>query len=138
MPLSALLREVHQGESGGLVMKNLLNRLLLTACLMTGLCWASPAVAQVTLEVMNPQAEIPPPPSAVHLSPRVGDLAGKRVGLIANSKPGAELFLTKIEELLKAKIPTANVVRLRMMNVRPEQAKNLASKIDAFIHATGD
>ncbi len=119
-------------------MKKQLNRLLFTACLVTSFCWASLVEAQVTLEVMNPQAEIPPPPALGRLAPRVGDLAGKRVGLIANSKPGAELFLTKIEELLKAKVPTATIVRLRMMNVKPEQAKSLASKVDTFIHATGD
>jgi hypothetical protein len=111
---------------------------LLGALLIAGFCWASPAVAQVTLEVMNPQAEIPPPPSVGGLAPRVGDLAGKRIGLIANNKPGAELFLTKIEELLKAKVPTATVVRLKMMKVSAEQAKDLASKIDTFIHSTGD
>jgi len=119
-------------------MKKQLNRLLFTACLVTSFCWASPVEAQVTLEVMNPQAEIPPPPAVGRLAPRVGDLAGKTIGLIANSKPGAELFLTKIEELLKAKVPTATIVRLRMMNVKPEQAKSLASKVDTFIHATGD
>jgi hypothetical protein len=127
-----------QEESGGLFMTKRLNRLLFMACLMTSICWASPAVARVTLEVLNPQAEIPPPPAVGRLAPRVGDLAGKRVGLIANSKPGAELFLTEIEELLKTSAPDATVVRLRMMNVRPEQAKSLASKIDTFIHATGD
>jgi hypothetical protein len=29
-------------------------------------------------------------------------------------------------------------VRLRMMKVTAAQAKNLASKIDTFIHSTGD
>ena len=111
---------------------------LLGALLIGAFCWVSPVVAQVTLEVMNPQAEIPPPPSVGGLAPRVGDLAGKRIGLIANNKPGAELFLTKIEELLKAKVPTATVVRLKMMKVSAEQAKDLASKIDTFIHSTGD
>ena len=111
---------------------------LLGAFLLVAICWASPAAAQVILEVMNPQAEIPPPPSVGGLAPRVGDLAGKRIGLIANNKPGAELFLTKIEELLKAKVPAATVVRLKMMKVSAEQAKDLASKIDTFIHSTGD
>ncbi len=111
---------------------------LVGAFLIVGLCWASPAVAQVRLEVMNPQAEIPPPPSVGGLAPRLGDLAGKRIGLMANNKPGAELFLTKIEELLKAKVPTATIVRLKMMKVSAEQAKDLASKIDTFIHSTGD
>ena len=66
---------------------------------------------------MNPQAAIPPPPSVGGLAPQVGDLAGKRIGRIANNKPGAELFLTKIEDLLKAKVPTATVVRLKMMKI---------------------
>lgn len=111
---------------------------LLGAFLIVAFCWASPVAAQMTLEVMNPQAEIPPPPSVGGLAPRVGDLAGKRIGLIANNKPGAEMFLTKIEELLKAKVPTATAVRLKMMKVTAEQAKDLASKIDTFIHSTGD
>jgi hypothetical protein len=111
---------------------------LLGAFLIGAFCWASPVGAQVALEVMNPQAAIPPPPSVGGLAPRVGDLAGKRIGLIANNKPGAELFLTKIEELLKAKVPTTTVVRLKMMKVSAEQAKDLASKIDTFIHSTGD
>ncbi len=111
---------------------------LLGAFLIEAFCWASPVVAQVTLEVMNPLAEIPPPPSVGGLAPRVGDIEGKRIGLIANNKPGAELFLTNVEELLKAKVPSAKVVRLKMMKVSAEQAKDLASKIDTFIHSTGD
>jgi hypothetical protein len=102
------------------------------------LCWPSPVTAEVTLEVVSPRAEIPPPPSVFHPSPRLTDLAGKRIGLIANNKPGAELFLTKIEELLKKRVPTATIVRLRMLKVSAAQAKDLASKIDTFIHSTGD
>lgn len=78
---------------------------LLGSFLIGTFYWASPVVAQVTLEVMNPQAEMPPPPYVGGLAPGVGDLAGKRIGLIANNKAGAELFLSKIEELLKAKVP---------------------------------
>jgi hypothetical protein len=37
------------------------------------------------------------------------------IGLIANIKPGAELFLTKTVELLKQRVPIATIVRLRMM-----------------------
>jgi hypothetical protein len=111
---------------------------LLAACWAMSLCWTSALSAQVTLEVVSPRAEIPPPPSILHPSPRLSDLAGKRIGLLANIKPGAELFLTKIEELLRQKVPTATIVRLRMMKITPEQAKDLASKFDTFIHSTGD
>lgn len=119
-------------------MKKQLNLSLLGTCLIIGFNWASPVVAQVTLDVINPRAEIPPRPSVGGLAPRLPDLAGKRIGLIANVKPGAELFLTKIEELLKAKFPTVTIVRLRMTKIGSEQAKTLASKIDTFIHSTGD
>ena len=118
-------------------MKKRINWLLLEACLVASLCSGS-VLAQVTLEVVSPRAEIPPPPTIFRLAPRVTDLAGKRIGLIANNKPGAELFLTKIEELLKQKAPAATVVRLRMMKVSAAQAKDLVSKIDTFIHSTGD
>ena len=118
-------------------MKKLMNWPLLGACLAM-LCWASPVVAQVTLEVLSPRAEIPPPPSIFRLSPRLTDLGGKKIGLIVNNKPGAELFMDKIEVLLKQKVPTATIVRLRMMKVSAAQAKDLASKIDTFIHSTGD
>lgn len=111
---------------------------LLGALLIMGLCWTRPLSAQVTLEVVSPRAEIPPPPSIFHPSPRITDLAGKKIGLLVNNKPGAALFLTKIEELFKQKVPTATIVRLSMMKISAAQAKDLASKFDTFIHSTGD
>jgi hypothetical protein len=102
------------------------------------LCRADAVVAQVTSEVLSPRAEIPHPPSIFHPAPRVTDLAGKKFGLIANIRPGVELFLTKIEELLKQKVPSATIVRPRMTKVSAAQAKELASKIDTFIYSTGD
>jgi hypothetical protein len=92
----------------------------------------------VALEVLSPRDEIPPLPSVFSLAPRVTDLAGKRIGLIANVKPGAELFLTKIEELLKQKVPGARIVRLGMTKVSAAQAKELASKVDTFIRSIGN
>jgi len=119
-------------------MKKGIKRSLLGAYLIVSMFGISLGFAQVTLEVVSPRAEIPPPPSILHPAPRLTDLAGKRIGLIANNKPGAELFLTKIEELLKQKVPGATIVRLKMMKVSAEQAKKLASQIDTFIHSTGD
>jgi hypothetical protein len=92
------------------------------------------AAAEVKLEVLSPRGEIPPPPALPGLSARVTDLTGKRIGLIANFKAGAELFLTKLEELLKQKYPTAKIVRLRM----GKNYSELAGQIDTFIHSTGD
>ncbi len=107
---------------------------LLAAAFGFVLCGAPPLRADETIQVLSPRAEIPPPRGTPGLSPRVEDLAGKRIGLIANFKAGAELFLAKTEELIRQKYPTAKIVRLRMGNNYAE----LAQQIDTFIHSTGD
>ena len=103
----------------------------------------APAVrADVTLEVLNPRGEIPAK-SALAPSPRVSDLAGKKIGLVANYKAGAELFITKIEELLKQKYPTATILRFKMQSTQDKSAaekvaSEVATKCDTFVHSTGD
>jgi hypothetical protein len=132
------LADIHEENKETRHMKKRIEWPLLAACLVMSICWTRPLSAQVTLEVVSPRAEIPPPPSIFHPSPRLTDLSGKRIGLLVNNKPGAALFLDKIEELLKGKVPTATIVRLNMMKITPEQAKDLSSKFDTFIHSTGD
>lgn len=76
--------------------------------------------------------------------PRVADLAGKKIALVANYKAGAELFLTKIEELMKAKYPTATILRFKMQSTQGDSKKlagvfdEVAKSCDVFIHSTGD
>ena len=100
------------------------------------------AKADVSLEVLNPRGEIPAK-SALAPSPRVSDLAGKKIGLVANYKAGAELFMTKIEELLKQKYPTATILRFKMQSTQDKSAAEkvaleVAAKCDTFVHSTGD
>ncbi len=97
-----------------------------------------PACAQVTLEVLNPRAEIPSMAAPGGLSPRIADLAGKKIGLIANYKAGADLFLNKIQEVLQARFPSATVVRLRMGQGSAIDYRGLAAQFDLFVHSTGD
>ena len=66
----------------------------------------------VTLEVLNPRGEIPPIP-VTGITPRVKDLDGKKIGLVDNTKAGAEYFLDTVEELLKTKFPSATIERFR-------------------------
>ncbi len=67
------------------------------------------ATEQVTLEVMNPRGEIPPPPT-VGINPRPADLAGKKIVLVDNGKYGASNFLEVLGQMLKQKYPTATIV----------------------------
>lgn len=95
------------------------------------------AKAEVTLEVLNPRGELPPVKKTLSLTPRVTDLAGKKIGLVVNYKLGARLFLDKIEELLKKKFPTATILRFEMER-DGANAKDIAAKVDAWVHSTGD
>ncbi len=97
------------------------------------------AAAEITFEVLNPRGELPPQEAKTFsLSPRVTDLSGKRIALIANYKAGAELFLTKIEELLKQRFPTATLLRFKLLQGPVKNFPDIAKQCDTFIHSTGD
>ena len=95
----------------------------------------------ITLEVLNPRGEIPPI-TTKGIVPRLRDLEGKKIGLVDNTKAGAEYFLDATEELLKKKFPSAAILRFRKsegaINPAPKMYSAVAEKCDAFIYATGD
>jgi hypothetical protein len=95
----------------------------------------------ITLEVFNPRGEIPPI-EVRRIVDRVKELDGKKIGLVDNTKAGAEYFLDATEELLKKKFPTATILRFRKsegtINPAPKMYAALAEKCDTFIYATGD
>jgi len=125
-------------------MNKRINWLLTGASLIICLWWVGPVAAQVTLEVLNPRGELPPAPTMRAPNPRVADLAGKKIALVANYKAGAELFLTKIEELLKERYPTATILRFKMQSTQGDSTKlagvfdEVAKSCDVFVHSTGD
>ncbi len=98
--------------------------------------------AAVKLAVMNPRGEIPPPPT-VGIRPRVGDLAGKKIGLCDNGKYGANFFLDALEGMLKRKYPSASILRLpkpaaQTITLTKDWYPEVAAQVDTFIFATGD
>jgi hypothetical protein len=103
----------------------------------------TPAKAErISLEVMNPMGVIEPP-ATLGISPRVGNLAGKRIALMHNNKPGAANLLSALQKLLSEKYPTASFVQGYetepvMPPKDPEMYKKAAAKCDAFIFAMGD
>jgi hypothetical protein len=118
------------------------NWLLAAALLVGGLCVAGTAAAQVTVEVMNPRGEIPPPPT-IGINPRVPDLAGKKIVLVDNGKFGANNFLDVIASMLKAKYPTATIVMdpkpsAQTITDLPKWYPTVKQQGDLFIFGVGD
>ncbi len=92
----------------------------------------------VELELLNPRGLIESQPALVPAH-RVGDLAGKRVGLYWNSKPGLDNFYTVFEELLKERYPTATTNLLRgAFEIRDDDVDAWVKEIDTFVYAVGD
>jgi hypothetical protein len=92
----------------------------------------------VTLEVVNPRGEIPPPPF-FPLSPRVKELAGKRIGLYWIGKAGGDNFWDGVEELLSAKYPSATILRYQgPFDLGDERTAKIAKEVDTILYGVGD
>jgi len=120
-------------------MENRLNNFLVFA-LFTVMSFGviESSVAQVTLEVLNPRGEIEPP-KTLGISPRVSDLAGKKIGIYDNGKEGFAAFLDITEKLLKEKYPTATIKRYQgAFDLGDVIAGKMAKEIDTFIYGSGD
>jgi hypothetical protein len=99
------------------------------------------ASAEVKLEVLDPRGELYTLP-VQPINPRLSSLAGKKIGIMNNGKPGADAFQPHLEKALKAVVPD---VQLRTWgiayNVYPDKAKDLkavAEWSDAVIGLLGD
>jgi hypothetical protein len=96
------------------------------------------SAAGVKLTVLNPRGEIPPPPVSAP-SARIADLAGKKIGLYWNGKPGGDHFWNGIEQLLKEELPNAAVVRYQgAFDLGDALAAKIARETDAFLYGVGD
>ena len=114
--------------------------LLLILMAMPGLAPAKPAITAkpVKLEVLVPAGEAKIKPS--QLAKRVDSLAGKRIAIHWNGKPGAEYLLAEIEDQLKAKYPTAIFYQWPKGTARKSDVEEYIKKqpVDAAILAVGD
>jgi predicted GTPase len=118
------------------------NWLLAIAFFAASACMAPVASAQVTLEVMNPRGEIPPP-KTVGISPRGGSLDGKKIVLIDNGKYGASNFLDALADMLKEKYPKATVVMYpkpaaQTITALPKWYPTVKQQGDLFVFGVGD
>jgi len=96
-------------------------------------------------EVLSPWAEADPVPYRA-ISPRIKDLAGKKIGLFCNTKRVAEPTLKVIEVRLKKMFPAAafswffNTVpnEAIIAQTRKNEFENWLKGVDAVIAAYGD
>ena len=129
-------------RGGGQTMTTKRSWFVTAALLVNGLCLAATASAQVTLEVMNPRGEIPPPPTR-GISARGGSLDGKKIVLIDNGKFGADNFLAALADLIKEKYPTATVVMYpkpaaQTITDLPKWYPTVKQQGDLFVFGVGD
>jgi hypothetical protein len=96
-------------------------------------------------EVLSPWAEADPKPLQ-GITPRLADLAGKKIGLLCNNKRAAPLILDVTERLLKKKYPTSQISRFnsRSFSVsalepdRKGEFEDWIKGVDAVVAAVGD
>ncbi len=101
-----------------------------------------PKPGRISLEVLNPMGVIEPP-ATLGISRRVANLAGKKIALMHNNKPGASNLLDALQELLNKRYPTDSFVReYQTAPVQrpkdPDLYKKAAAECEAFIFAMGD
>ena len=118
------------------------NWLLAATLFMASLAVAGTAAAQVTLEVMNPRGEIPPPVT-IGINPRIPDLVGKKIVLVDNGKFGANNFLDVVAAMLKQKDPTATIVMYpkpaaQTITDMPKWYPTVKQQGDLFVFGVGD
>jgi hypothetical protein len=90
------------------------------------------------LEVLNPRGVVEAK-TATAPAPRLTDLAGKRVGLYNNGKPGLDNFLAVFEELLKKKYPIVTTNQIKgSFEITDKDAAAWAPQIDTFVYGVGD
>jgi len=118
------------------------NWLRATTLVVGGLYLAATASAQVTVEVMNPRGEIPPPPT-IGISSRLSSLDGKKIVLVDNGKFGADNFLNVLAVMLKQKYPNATIVMYpkpaaQTITDMPKWYPTVKQQGELFIFGVGD
>ena len=81
-------------------------------------------------------------PRAATLTPRIGDLAGARLGLLDNAKPNAALVLQTVAAQLRAQHHLGAVSTYTKSYfgtpVEEDRAREIAQSCDAVIAGVGD
>ncbi len=91
------------------------------------------------MTLVNPLNEIAP--EAVAPAPRLSSLEGRTIALLDISKPGGNVFLDRLEALLKERYGVASVIREMKPTFAKPAPETVIAKIrgaDAVIEALAD
>ena len=93
-----------------------------------------------TVTLVNPGAE--DVPESFALAPRLATLEGTRIGLIDNRKRHSDVFLARLQELLRERYGVADFQYYTKdgasVATPPEILSDMAKNCDAVIHAVAD
>jgi len=86
------------------------------------------------MEVLNPRGTLRSVPTTGLTSPRVADLAGKKIALLSE-KPESLHFFDALEDLLKREYPTATILRFDSPAnpTRPDNTAEVAAACDVWL-----
>ncbi len=96
----------------------------------------------VDLVVANPVAE--PEVQQIEPAARPSGLAGKRIGLYWNLKPGGNVGLDQVERRLSERYPSSSFVRVQgsvgasVRHLTPKDADRVAEQCEVVVGTTGD
>jgi hypothetical protein len=92
--------------------------------------------------VLSPEGKAQTSTTKVAGLPQFGDLRGKVVGLLDNSKPNADKLAERLAELLKEKYGVASVISRRKLTAQQGAPKQyldeLAAQADIVLSGLGD
>ena len=92
--------------------------------------------------VLSPEGKAQTSTAKVAGLPQFGDLRGKVVGLLDNSKPNADKLAERLAELLKEKYGVASVISRRKLSAQQGAPKQyldeLAAQADIVLSGLGD
>jgi hypothetical protein len=94
---------------------------------------------EMSTKLINPMNETPVRVSTAPARPR--SLQGKIVGLLDISKPGGNLFLDRLEQLLRERFQVANVVRTTKPTYSKPAPPGIIEQlraVDAVVEALAD
>ena len=98
--------------------------------------------SEVDLKVLNPRGELESIPQ-VSLSPGLGDLTSKKIGILYNGKTGGETLLPYIVEALKKHVHDVEFRKWTIffnqaLDAKEPKLKELAEYADGVIALMGD
>lgn len=90
----------------------------------------------VTLSCLSPEGLLEARPSPRSISPRLPDIAGKKIRLLWDGKMGGENFCSAMRDVLRKRYPTASIEWVALGDV--DATARAKEELDAFVYAVGD